>query len=989
MGILGKRYAQWDSGDVEDGYGVRMVDVRIFIYGVEVTEHIIGTVSITRAQRDAEGTVAFTLDNNYEKFILRSENFSFKVDHQEQYQADTWDSRKLKLGNQGALKFIGEGLKDTQGGYFLYHENAKRKLYDKKVDANARLKEAFFTKNTNQSYLATYDLNVGDLVIHRMDHVRVWILDPLLDTAEETSTGKTNVGRWMPAFTGFVDLVERNNEQEVGYSTLNINCVDLRNMLKRKRVLLNPDIANTVVPSPQADIAGLFADIIRHTTNGTATTNVFADMPFDKTIAFLMCNIKESSDSLTSLKSELDMDRFFSPGNFDAQPEVVRYNREKLEDPQVKTGGFGKFALGHIVEFPAFDAESSDKAKYNKTAGAIISDWYALTLFGVNRTWYTDDEVTYIGSETYPEGAFSSYSGFVHFLFPKGGVGFSNVIERLQFSELGVDREYTPMFEIISGMCEKIDYQIQVNGMGDLMIEFPMYDFLPEFVGDDFKYVHAVGNCISNSNVNDDSESNPVTCLEVIGSYVDQTGENAANSDVEEKTKKLEYVVYVKSDILATKYGTLVENFDVQHLTTLSSDPDANKVKLAVFGVIEFTKRMAALSSLHVECAYNPFLYPNRPLLSFYDRRVGLIQSVSIGLPIGQTPTTDVELYMIRKFDDNGECTLITGAPNVPFSYLDPDSLFKSMFSANGFGSYQDIRSKYGIEVCLANKQDTPPGSEGLGAIAVSPRSGTAIPTTSTIAALEALAEKHKGEPKTYVTMLFNESNMDPTAQNTTYGKNGSPPTYATGIFQLMPGSWDDLVKNSTILAQLGSPLPTPVNGIWPEYNGGKSNNKRGWSNAFIAAYPDVERQLQVFDSYLTLVEWRTAKGKSSQIEKYRIDSPEKLGIAQFKPSKLDNFIDSGGNRDTTELSQKERDANPGWTNAADYGPGVMKKRGKQADEYLSSLPADDSSQRTQQPQDVRQVSVTSMSNDDLLKGLKPTVTRDVTSLGAHGNRGG
>ena len=34
----------------------------------------------------------------------------------------------------------------------------------------------------------------------------------------------------------------------------------------------------------------------------------------------------------------------------------------------------------------------------------------------------------------------------------------------------------------ISGMCEKIDFQIQVNGMGDLMIEFPMYDFLPEFV---------------------------------------------------------------------------------------------------------------------------------------------------------------------------------------------------------------------------------------------------------------------------------------------------------------------------------------------------------------------------------------------------------------------------------------------------------------------------------------------------------------------------
>ena len=953
MGALGTRYKHWDSGDSEDGFGVRMIDVRVFIYGVEVTEHLMQSYNRQRVLRDAEGTCTFTLDNNYDKFVVRSENQSWSKDWQENsYFADTWNSSALALGKIGNDRFIGDGLAGD-GGYFMYHENAKRDLYNKKKTANFNFKKSYLSTE-GYDYKDTYTLLVGELVIHRMDHVRVFILDPLLDPAEVES-GDVKSLRWVPDYTGFVDVVERTTDQETGASTIQISCVDIRNMMKRKRVLLNPDISVAVNPDPQSNIAGVFANIVKHTTNGVATTNVFANMSFDKTIAYLLCNVREDAGNIKDLDTYggiPSMSHFESAGHFRDQGDYIKRRREGLQNAANSSSGLGSFALGHVYQFPAEPGHDSDKQ-------TILSSWYSLTTFGVNRTWYTDDEVTTIGSGTYAGGPYSSFSGFVHFLMPTGGLNFNNVIERVLFDSLGVEREYSSIFEIIHGMCEKIDYQMQVNGMGDLLFEFPMYDFLPEHTGDDFKYVYAVGNSLQESSVNDDSESNPVTCLEVTGSYVDQTREAQVP---DEKIKQLEFTVYVGSNYLATKYGPLIENYDCPHLNPIgASSPEENKVKLAVFGVIEFTKRLAAMSSMNVSAAYNPFLYPNRPLLSFYDRRVGLIESSSVTLTMRQSASSDMGLTMIRKFDENGKCALITGFENTPFSYVSPDMTMASLFSANGFGSYQDVRSKYGVEVWVADRSNVVPGTtSGLSRLAAAPVRGTPTPTKEDIAAINSLAAKHGGTPQMYASMLMNESRMSPTIANSK--------TQATGVFQLMPTSWDELVRNRPTLAALGSPLPNPRTGSLPRYDGGKSNSKQQWSRDFANAYPTVAEQITVFDAYLTLMEYRAAKGRASQVSKYRIDDSTKLGIAQFRPARLANFVDSGGNRDTTVMTAREQAANPGYSNAADYGPAVEQVRSAQAAAWLNAgskpqTPPSDSIQHVQNK--------TSMpTNNELLKSM-------------------
>jgi len=977
MGILGNRYAQWDSGDSEDGFAIRSIDCRVFIYGVEVTEHLMSDLTISRVLRDGEGTCNFTLDNNYDKFVLRSQNFPGTVDWQETYLTDTWNTSKLALRKSAtdgeSMRFIGEGIK-SDGGYFLYHENAKKELFLKKVAANSKLRGEYLnTDIPNLKYPDTYALNVGEVVIHRMDHLRVFILDPLMDTAEVAS-GDLKTARWLPAFTGFVDIVTKSMNQETGASALSVACVDVRNMLKRKRVLLNPDISVSASPNPHNDIAGIFSNVVRHATNGTATTNVFANMSFDKTIAFLICNIKDDQSKLVDIKP--DMSVFINPGNFKQIPKEVARIRNKMSEGTASSGGFGRFAVGHVFEF------MPDTNKKIGTANTI-TDWYTLTLFGVNRTWYTDADVERIGRETYRDGEFSALSGFVHFLFPKGGIGFNNVIDRVKFDELGIDREYKPMFEIITEMCDKIDYQIQVNGMGDIMIEFPMYDFLPEYVGNDYKYVYSLGNTLMESDVNDYSESNPITCLEVTGSYVDQTGDDAQTPASDDKIKQLEYTIYVKSDYLATTYGALIDNYDCPHLTQIGgANSEENKAKLAVFGVIEFTKRLASMSSMSVNGAYNPFLYPNRPLLNFYDRRVGLIESSEISLTMRQSATSSVTLKMIRRFDDEGKCALITGFENTPFSYLNPDQSLYSLFSQNGFGSYQDIRSKFGIEIFVADKSNVGVGNDGLSLYKSGAYHSSTPSTPEDIAAINELARKHGGTPKTYATMLFNESAMDPTAVNDKVFVSDTgkvyEPTYATGIFQIMPNTWDDLVKNRSVLAALGSPLPNPALGSLPKY-GGKPNSKQAWSNSFRSAYPTVKDQMAVFDSYLTLMEYRAAKSNMVGIEKYRINDSAKLGIAQFKPSKLDNFIDSGGDRNTTAMTSIEQTQNPGFTNAADYGPHVEQARSSQADAWLNYVPP---AKETPASKPVTSQFAVMPSNEDLVKGM-PTSSQDRLTIGA------
>lgn len=1004
-GVSGTRYSQFDSGD-DDAYGIRAIDFRMFIHGVEVTEHVLGSLTISRAGRDGEGTMSFTLDNNYDKFVLRTANFAGKdpknpnaynsgKDWQEQsFTRDTWDTSGLKIVNSDssnpgeAKNFIDPNRGDSSNdGLFLFSEHAKQRLYHRKYLLNASARETYLkllstAENAGtdfRPYMDNYRLIVGEPIVSHMDHVRCFIMDPLMDPAEVYSGDLAQV-RWMPAFTGFVDVVTKSTDLMTGKATLEISCMDIRTVLKRKRMLVNATAVDgdNMLANPSAGIAGLYANLTTADLGSSDTTNDMQLMNFKQVLAAIFCNHSKASptpiqsyleahqpqantsvladfktdigrfgasettgssakgltaaqkyemDKAANLKadtankidnlkssaaiqaaeekarqdaalasraaavnagvagidstggdSSANMKTLLTPGHWRQIPKVVGLIRgETGAKDIVGKFGVGRYAVGHYMEFP--DTRNMSESDKKATIAHFMSDWEALTVFGTNRTWYQDSDVDTIGAQTYPGGEFSAFVGFVHYMEPSRGIGIRQFMDSTILNQMAPDREYKSVYEIINSICARIDYQFQVNGMGDIMIEPPFYDLLPTDLGD-WKYVHAVGNSVKSSSVNDDTNSNPITCLKVTGGAVNMDDPTVTD----EKLLNNAYTLFVKSDYLTEKYGFIEEDREIHCITKVSAEvgstvPNIDVQKLAVMGILEFTKNLAAMSSLQADAAFNPFLYPNRPYLAFYERRVGTTGSCTVTLDIGASASSGTELTMVRAFTDAGVCSTITGFANTPFSLSNPDEALKSLLDMDGSVLGNGIRTRAGVEVFITedNKLKSANAKSLTGG---STSSTSGITKTATfVAAMQELLAKHTNlKAADLVGVMMKESSTS----GFRIAKN--PITSAAGIFQLTSDSYRG-TRDYARRNKLAWPTPAVTVDL---------SSRTAYQDSFIAAY-DEAAQMRIWSMYISYAE---------SIAGRKLMNATDLAIANNGPA----FLTGDPNR---TIIVKDRNGNP------------------------------------------------------------------------------
>lgn len=962
-GVSGTRYSQFDSGD-DDAYGIRAIDFRMFIHGVEVTEHVVGSLTISRAGRDGEGTMSFTLDNNYDKFVLRTANFAGKdprnpnaynsgKDWQEQsFTRDTWDTGGLKIVNSDssnpgeAKNFIDPNRGDSSNdGLFLFSEHAKQRLYHRKYLLNASARETYLkllstAENAGTDFrphMDNYRLIVGEPIVSHMDHVRCFIMDPLMDPAEVYSGDLAQV-RWMPAFTGFVDVVTKSTDLMTGKATLEISCMDIRTVLKRKRMLVNATAVDgdNMLADPSAGIAGLYANLTTANLGSSDTTNDMQLMNFKQVLAAIFCNHSKASptpiqsyleahqpqantsvladfktdigrfgasettgssakgltaaqkyemdkaanlkadtankiDNLKSIAaiqaaeekarqdaalasraaavnagvagidstggdSSANMKTLLTPGHWRQIPKVVGLIRGETGAKDIAGKfGVGRYAVGHYMEFP--DIRNMSESDKKATIAHFMSDWEALTVFGTNRTWYQDSDVDTIGAQTYPGGEFSAFIGFVHYMEPSRGIGIRQFMDSTILNQMAPDREYKSVYEIINSICARIDYQFQVNGMGDIMIEPPFYDLLPTDLGD-WKYVHAVGNSVKSSSVNDDTNSNPITCLKVTGGAVNMDDPTVTD----EKLLNNAYTLFVKSDYLTEKYGFIEEDREIHCITKVSAEvgstvPNIDVQKLAVMGILEFTKNLAAMSSLQADAAFNPFLYPNRPYLAFYERRVGTTGSCTVTLDIGASASSGTELTMVRAFTDAGVCSTITGFANTPFSLSNPDEALKSLLDMDGSVLGNGIRTRAGVEVFITEDNKLKSANAGTftgGQVNALPK------TPAVVAAMQKLLSNHPGlQASDLIGVMSCESGGNRFAKNT-----DKPENSAAGIFQLVMSSYKT-TRDYANKHHLQWPTPAVAVDL---------SSPEAYQTSYCAAY-DEAAQFQIWDIYLKSAE--------------------------------------------------------------------------------------------------------------------------------------
>lgn len=503
----------------------------------------------------------------------------------------------------------------------LYHvnnsplsEGAKKRLIERKASKNAELRGLFSSVPTEQADI--YPLNPGRPVFHKNDRARIWVKDPY-------GSG------WIPAFAGYLDSAPSDDDYVESRSTINLSFSDIRRVMTRSRVQTNP-LVQTEKHRPEPlfnDIAGIFRDL---ETTGQ-WSHILAQKNFEDMTSFLLTGGTYASTLGTS-----------------------------------NITGFDKLKTGLLFEV---DPQDTDKFVVTKREFSLekdkpaspssLSEWNDLTLFGANLSvrggTYSKREALEIGAQTFTGGEYDPGAARVHYLLPKAGTGFKELIEYAKFA-MNTDRQWSDRKALIDEVCDRLSYEWCVTGFGDIVFEPPLFDFEPHHFGKSAKPF--VFDHHANS-VNVEYESGDIaTALVAVGGVL-----YADDKTVNENAQVAYPQAWVTSPVLAARHGVMVDTMTFPHTN------DTNV--LCHLAVAEFMKRLSRSTTVSMNTLYRPGLLPNRPCLIKPLNKMATVQSVNYSLDVvGFAASCSLSLQMPRdKGPDGLYRFIVTGGQKAPISY--------------------------------------------------------------------------------------------------------------------------------------------------------------------------------------------------------------------------------------------------------------------------------------------------------------------------------
>lgn len=181
-------------------------DVIVYVEGQEISDYLIGSISVTYGLGSSPNKCEFKIDNAGHKFTLTPENLQ-----EEKFRAV---EHTRGLGNA-----------------FDYAETAKKEIFDRK-------KNPEYNPVDSQSGGRRFPLHHWSTIFHKNDSVRVWIHNPASERDE-----------WLPVFTGYVVNKPVSEDYITGENTVSVTCQDIRYLMSNMRVNTNSVLA--VLPGQQ------------------------------------------------------------------------------------------------------------------------------------------------------------------------------------------------------------------------------------------------------------------------------------------------------------------------------------------------------------------------------------------------------------------------------------------------------------------------------------------------------------------------------------------------------------------------------------------------------------------------------------------------------------------------------------------------------------------------------------------------------------------
>lgn len=370
-----------------------------------------------------------------------------------------------------------------------------------------------------------------------------------------------------------------------------------------------------------------------------------------------------NEDKIKYLSEKIEIAwNYYNENNTDPVFKVTKYTVDSLQHTSTSTNTGG-----------ASDASSKTTQKRTikisklgeETTETDLNDWYNLLIFGdlsmqsqvfdddgVSigseldnvKTFYSKKDVNTILKESTTYGKYSPWRMNIHFLVPDDKNAFKRLEDQVLVRAVE-SREWITRYDAILKIVELLDYQWITTGIGDIVFEIPMYDFLPEDYTSYWEDVFIVDKFALSDSV--DTEAGDVVSGLTVSPRI-----STFISESDSQLTQLGFVdrISVISDVLAAKYGVFYDSYEAPIGKPLESGIENNILKM--FAFIEYQKRLANVESLSVNFVLHPYLLPNRNLLYAKRLKIGWITSVDYNINLFQDIQCSVELKFPRNYSE-------------------------------------------------------------------------------------------------------------------------------------------------------------------------------------------------------------------------------------------------------------------------------------------------------------------------------------------------
>lgn len=603
--------------------------VRVYICGADVTQYLTSSVSVSYADRAGINMCNFSLSNAERIFEITDENLGVGTPNNKEVFRMVPPNSPFGIYSEEPKFRIYNYKKKNNTSHAIKSFGPVETKTSATMGASGRiLGQARDASKSESAGTNRYPLVAGSLVFHKYDPVRVFILNPLPGAAADTQ-------QWVNVFTGYLDVKPYSQDYVTGYSVINITCQDIRTLMQQMRTQINPSSQvgnenslefrggkkNQISDSASA---GFFNDLI---PQNAQISHVLGGFSFKQSINFLIFGV-EAKTKPTSL--------------IDNNTANTRTN----------LGSVGKLKQGKTFKYTPGD----------KKAAITLEEWNNLVIFGTAGRFLTEAEMVAVGEGTTPTGEHSPDAQAVHYLWPFSGAPISNLVEFDRNASPTTKADWSTRLELLVQLCKNIDYQFYVTGSGDIVFEFPMYDFLPSNYGPSYAALYTFDSHNVKDNVNDEGGS-PISALIVNSSYL-QGELNKGNATVPGTVSvatPIELTRTIFSNVLASRIGVHVETHSVPGVR--------NQNTLTQLGMIEFAKRLSDFDKFDMSPTYRPYIGVNRPMHNVVKRRLGCTTSVTSAWTIRESVTIQFNLSFTRKQENDGKFRFISGGEALPISY--------------------------------------------------------------------------------------------------------------------------------------------------------------------------------------------------------------------------------------------------------------------------------------------------------------------------------